>query len=666
MIVVHGLVISCCLLAQVGDAPSSLPSPKKSPRRHQPAPATSAPGDAAEGQPPAANGGRSAPSAYERSGGPDPAHQLLNEFDAAGGMAGDQGELGHVDAGAHHLRPPELLADALSGPHEGPLPSRPLPLVDALARATDRQQQRQIAVAYWRLAIAQAQLHYAHSNLEHLRRWNQPGHKHSTLVASQLATADAAVEDAKFRVINEGEALATLLGWPDNDQIPATVDRPHVGDYRTEFEALFKSHTPPPRLRLIHRTLPISRRSIDVHGAAMVTARDALMGTEEDYHQQKAEFLTLAAALDRLISEQTAFLTSVLRYNEDIEEYAFFTVPATADAEFLAKRLITRPAPPNHPHGEAPPSDQPGAAGDSFDSESGAGATRPRTFRQRRVPAEDRSGEDPSATLRPRARVRLVAAETPAEPSHGGLYQGLLGSEPALQAQRLTGLLHWDIELPPDSGEKLTLVDCLERVPPSKRRTAIAAYWDVRQQVACYQVLGERSETLGALATKLLELRGEPGGAAAMLRLQGMRQVAQAAVLDQHIRLLTAQYELALLLDRPLDRPWPLPSTPPHGGDYRVASSDSGQKGGEQNPDGLPSLGRTGTRVVLLHTELTHRASALVLADEFRALHTPAEPHQPAEIDSATRAIDRQLRYTEVFLGTLTDYNLAVADFVLP
>ena len=151
-----------------------------------------------------------------------------------------------------------------------------------------------------------------------------------------------------------------------------------------------------------------------------------------------------------------------------------------------------------------------------------------------------------------------------------------------------------------------------------------------------------------------------------MLRLQAEREVAQAAVLDQHIRLLTAQYEMVLLLDSPPDRAWPLPATPPHGGDYRVASSDSGQNGANPSPDGTPSLGRAGTRVVVLHTELTHRARALVFADEFRAVHTPAEPHRPAEIDSVVRAIDRQLRETEVFLGTLTDYNLAVADFVLP
>jgi hypothetical protein len=674
MIVVHCLVVSCCLLAQTADTPSG-PTPKFSKRKAHTAPATNPPGEGTEEAQSAPAGGRHAPSADDRAR----AHQALEEFDAAGGMAGDrQGELGHVDAAAHHLRPPELLADALSGPHQGRLPSRPLPLVDALARTTDREQQRQIAVAYWRSAIAQAQLHYARGILEHLRRWVQPGHKHSLLIESQLAAAEAAVEDAEFRVINDGEALATRVGWPDNDQIPQTVDRPHVGDYRTEFEALFRSHAAPPRLRLIHRTLPISRRAIDVHGAALVAADEALKETEDDYHQQKADYLTLAAALDRLIAEQTAFLASVLRYNEDIAEYAFFTVPATADAGFLAKRLITRPAPPSRPRTEPPPSEEPGAAEDTFNTNSTREEGRPRTFRDPRGAADHRSQDVPSVTRLRDPRIWLIGVETPDEPAHGskpahggksthgGLYQGLLGSEGSLQAQGLTGILHWDRELPPDTGEKLTLVDCLQRVPAAKRRAAIAAYWNTREQLALYQVLGERSESVAALASKLLALRAEPGGVTAMLRLQGAREAAQAAVLDQHIRLLTAQYELVLLLDSPPDRPWPLPSTPPHGGDYRVASSDSGRNGADQATDKPASLGRAGTRVVVLHTELTHRARALVFADEFRALHTPAEPRLPAEIDSVLRAIDRQMRATEVFLGTLTDYNLAVADFVLP
>ena len=128
----------------------------------KPAPAPTRAGDEscrAESEPPAAEGGRPDNSAYRPRGKPGSGPSIVARFGRgrrhggrpAGGASGTSTRR-RVD-----LRPPELLADALSGPHEGRLPSRPLPLVDALARATDREQQRQIAVAYWRLAIAQAQ-----------------------------------------------------------------------------------------------------------------------------------------------------------------------------------------------------------------------------------------------------------------------------------------------------------------------------------------------------------------------------------------------------------------------------------------------------------------------------------------------------------------------------
>jgi hypothetical protein len=663
MIGIHAVVISCCLLSQTADAPSSLPTPrfgaKRSPR-----------------QAPAADERHPGGSAYDRSRASDPAERrMLDEVDAAGGMAGDrEANLGQVGTAPRRLRPPELLADALSGPHQGHLPAQNIPLVDALAKAHDREMQRRIAVTYWRLAIAQAQLHYARANLATLHRWHQAGHKQSSLSESQMATAEAAQEEAEFRTINEAETLAGLVGLSDDGRILVTIDRPHVGDYRTKFERAFNGRTPPPRLRLIHRTLPVSRRAIDVHGAALVATQDALENTEEDYRQGKADFLTLAGSLDRLMAAQSAFLASILRYNEDIAEYAFFVAPAEFDAGRLVKTLIIRPAPANGRHVEPPASDSPEAMEEPFDASPLSREPTHPTFRQDRGPSQDDLRDDSSAAVDRRARIWLVARDTSAEPSHGGLYQGLLDAEPAEQARKLTELLHWDRELPPDSGERVTLLACLERVPSSKRRAVIGAYWETRRQIALYQVLGERSASLAGLGTKLLSMRDQPGAPAAMLRLQAARSAAQAAVLDQHIQLLSTQYELVLLLDSPADRPWPLPSTPPHGGGYTVAernrhgqaAADRDNTAAAQQQNESPSFGLAGTRVIVLHDELGQRARALVFADEFRALHTPAQERRPAEVDGELWAIDRQLHETETFLSTLSNYNLAVADYVLP
>jgi hypothetical protein len=267
-------------------------------------------------------------------------------------------------------------------------------------------------------------------------------------------------------------------------------------------------------------------------------------------------------------------------------------------------------------------------------------------------------------------RAQLAGLETSVDGAGHGDYQGLLDYDPARQAQELTKYLHWDHVLPPDLGESVELVACLERVPAPKRRAVIAAYWNTRQQMALYQVLSTSSSSLTELGPKLLALGNVPGGPAAMVRLQSARLAAQAAVLDQHIQLLSAQYELMQLLESSPNQPWPLPTTPPHGGNYDVADR-KGQvyHSGEQTGVGLDqqtSLGVAGTRVLLLHNELAQRARALVLADEFRALHAPAEQRHPAEVDEQLRSIDRQIRATEAFLSTLSNYNLSVADYILP
>ncbi len=366
-----------------------------------------------------------------------------------------------------------------------------------------------------------------------------------------------------------------MVGRPDDERILVTVDRPHVGDYQTKFKRVFASRTPPPRLRLIDRTLPVSRRAIDVHGKALIAAYDALQVTEEEYRKGEADYLTVAAALDRLIAAQSAFLASVLRYNEDIAEYALYVAPGGFNANQLARTLIIRPAPASGSHREAPTASAEGVEGPY---ESGSPEREPAhpTFRQDRQPKEQQPLDDSSASRPSKLPFRLVSTDAPVEASHGGDYQGLLQDKPDRQAQELTKWLHFDRELPPDSGEKVTLLACLSRVTGAQRRAVIAAYWDTRQQMALYQVLNDRSTNLTGLASRLVAVRGEAGGAAAGVRLQASRLAAQAAVLDQHIRLLSAQYELVQLLDSPPDRPWPLPATAPHGGNYTVAGRAPG------------------------------------------------------------------------------------------
>ncbi len=222
--------------------------------------------------------------------------------------------------------------------------------------------------------------------------------------------------------------------------------------------------------------------------------------------------------------------------------------------------------------------------------------------------------------------------------------------------QKLAELLHWDRELPAESGDKVSLSTALaQAVPGLERRGVIAAYWVARERVARYLVLTERSESLTALAPDVLELRTLPGGTGAMLRLQAARLAAQAAALDGHVALLAAEFELTRLAKSPLDRPWLRPATAPFSQSFDVAA----RAGRGPNKGAAASAA---LRAVTLHLELENQALAVVFADEYRAETTGVPHEQPANVDRTLAAVDRQFRETDRFLSALTEYNLAVAD----
>ena len=255
------------------------------------------------------------------------------------------------------------------------------------------------------------------------------------------------------------------------------------------------------------------------------------------------------------------------------------------------------------------------------------------------------------------ARPRAGSAAAPAAgASHGGLYQGLLNAHAADRVQKLAELLHWDRELPADSGDRATLSSALAQAAPgAERRAVISAYWLSRERIARFLVLTERSESLTALAPHVLDLRSQPGGTAAMLRLQAARLAAQAAGLDGHAALLAAEYDLTRLAKSPLERPWLRPATAPFSRAFDVAA-------GTARSMNRSASASAATRTVTLHLELENLALAVVFADEYRAETIAGGQQQPGSFDRTLAAIDRQFHETDRFLSALTHYNLAVAD----
>jgi len=589
------------------------------------------------------------------------------------------------------LRPPEILSEALAQANKEPgLDGRAITLADVLKRTPDREQQIRVTQAYWKLAAAQAEYHFARDLRDRLgtlveaeadQEQRHPQHQnskepipvHSYAPAhSARAMARGLVEDAKLDVLKGQQELGEQMSLLGNEPLPLAIDRPHVGGYTTYFDEKFRNTAAPPRLRLIHRALPLRRKVIDEHAAAVVAALDAVQSTGEDFRLSKADLTTLLTVLDELGHERRAFVTAVRDYNQDIAEYAFTVAPPGLNEEALVKLLIktgNKEQRGDAGHSESR-TEQP--AGRTF-GESSPAIDEDEAARERDL----RPGEDSGASLN--SVIQWLVSRTARKPipaAAGGLYQNIASAAPSLRTKKVAELLHWDRSLPADPSQQVTLGDYLERIGGGDRRVAITAYWHARERVAVYQALADRVDQLQALSELTVRLHDQAGGPAAMLRLQAARLVARAAVLDAHILLLGSQYELTRLVGASLDSPWLLPSTPPHAGRYRLQA---------EHPDASKASRRlqyVSSVLPLLHQNLLDQTEAIVSTDGLRAQsisqaesleHAASHPvgsgahtaGQRSPIDMALWTIARQSRETLGFLNTLTSYNLAIADYAL-
>ena len=273
------------------------------------------------------------------------------------------------------------------------------------------------------------------------------------------------------------------------------------------------------------------RKSIDAHAAAIVAAHDAVEAATDEFRTQGQGLAAVLSLVDQLKHEREAFLGAVRDYNDEIAEYLLAVAsPGTSGQVLVSRMILTSNGVPRQgstpkPTRESAPV-RPGEAG---------------------VPHAAAGGLDhQTSNYQPADADALVA--------DGGLYRGLLDLAPPARVQRLSGLLHWDRALPADAGKPTSLADCLRGVSPEQRPALLAAYWQTRECAARYQVLNDQSEQLGALASAVGTMVGQPAMAEAGVRVQAARRAAKAAVIDAQLALLLSQFDLTQAAGRPLDQ----------------------------------------------------------------------------------------------------------------
>jgi hypothetical protein len=238
--------------------------------------------------------------------------------------------------------PPEMVAEAIMLPAGSSVTGRRFTLLEAISTTVDRRRQAEITHAYWRLAEAVAEYHFAFEENAVVSGFAVRPEDTAMLKTAQ-ASAAAALETAELLVVEAQSRLAEAAFLPSTHPLPVPADPPHVGPYRTHFDALFAMQHPPAQMRLIDRTLPLRRRAIDARAAAVHAADDALEAVTDAYHQGQLSFSTVLSAMGQLGRQRRAMIASVCQYNHDIADYALSVVaPGTTGPALVA--MLIRPS----------------------------------------------------------------------------------------------------------------------------------------------------------------------------------------------------------------------------------------------------------------------------------------------------------------------------------
>ncbi len=224
--------------------------------------------------------------------------------------------------------------------------SRPLSLREAFERSGDRTRRLWVAQAYWKTSVAFASLAWAVDARERIETTG-PGSDPYDLAALEVAVASAtaAVAEAKADLVVAQQELADLARLPVVEPLPWPVDRPLGTAYVTHFDAIFAQRLATGRVRAINRSLPLKQESLDARAKAVAAAESAVAAAEQDHARGKRPIEAVLAAHAAMATQRRQFLELVRGYNTDIAEYVMAVADFSVPDDRFAAMLIGSPSP---------------------------------------------------------------------------------------------------------------------------------------------------------------------------------------------------------------------------------------------------------------------------------------------------------------------------------
>ncbi len=267
-----------------------------------------------------------------------------------------------------------LLREGLAPPEQDALQGRTIYLPDLLSPGRLLSPATRDALgAYWRLAVALGDYHFALGEHEQLVQTLGSRTDREPALAAAVASAFARVQTARLAAVEAQHELAAQLMLPTNDDLPLPGDRPLVVPYQTFYDQLFaQGATATPRrrqARRIHDTLPLRLQALNAQAAAAAASEKLLEQIASALAAGRGSEAMYLDRHDKLRQQRRAFLDAVLHYNLAITDYALMVAPDGAVAASLLPMLmenppaLTAPAPAAEPRQATSAGPTPAVAG---------------------------------------------------------------------------------------------------------------------------------------------------------------------------------------------------------------------------------------------------------------------------------------------------------------
>lgn len=257
-------------------------------------------------------------------------------------------ELGFAGAAnAAVAKPKDLISELMQPPAAGSeLQGRPISLSDAVAVASSRSAQTQLAEAYWDLSADVADYYLTLHEAAELQ----------SLAATVAAPADAWRAAEQQHQLRSSAALRTaqaaqtrlhgLMGAAETTPLPLPSDLPHAGRYDSQYENIF-GDAENRVARQLNELLPVEYSKITALATAVTEANDWLSLVSARRTDATGE--GLLRAHDLLSLRRREFVDAVRHYNHHIAEYSELATPGRVETQRLVAMLIKTSASSDQP-----------------------------------------------------------------------------------------------------------------------------------------------------------------------------------------------------------------------------------------------------------------------------------------------------------------------------